>query len=170
MPNWCNNVVTIEHKNKTAIDRVVKAFKAGTLCNEFVPVPEVLKDERLSTYGDEENNRLRNETREKHGFESWYDFCVSKWGTKWDVEGDVDDRSDKTVSISFDSAWSPPVGVYAAMAEEGYNITAHYYEPGIGFAGTWSSADGDVEYSTDNMPVELDDLFGHSANQEMWEE
>lgn len=159
MPNWCSNVVTIEHKNKTAIDRVEKAFKAGTLCNEFVPVPKDLLDEANA-----------EKMIAKHGFPSWYEFRVAKWGTKWEVEGDITDASDKTLSISFDSAWSPPIGVYEAMAKEGYNITAHYYEPGMGYAGTWSSADGDVEYSTEDMPKELDELFGHSANQEMWEE
>lgn len=47
----------------------------------------------------------------KYGYNDWYDWCVDKWGTKW---GDCDtelhgDASDGSISLTFESAWSPPV-------------------------------------------------------------
>lgn len=165
MPNWCNNEVTIVHKNKTAIDRVVKAFTRDRLCKEFIPVPQELLDVQDS------NTENTEQLIEKHGFPSWYEFCIAKWGTKWDPSYGIFTRiNNKSVLLQFDSAWSPPLGLYEVMAKEGYDITAHYYEPGGDFAGTWTSADGGLHYSIGEMPKELDELFGHSANQEMWEE
>lgn len=156
MPNWCNNEVTIVHKNKTAIDRVVKAFDKGNLCKEFIPVPKELKDEKKV---------------EKNGLPSWYTFCVTNWGTKWDpCDGIITRINDKSVLLQFDSAWSPPLGLYEVMAKEGYDITAHYYEPNADFAGTWTSADGGLHYSIGEMPKELDELFGHSEMMKEMEE
>lgn len=170
MPNWCNNIVTIEHKNKTAIDRVEKAFKAGNLCKEFIPVPEEL----INTSSPNRTNA--KEMLEKYGHEDWYSFQVSNWGTKWDVGGDnyafdPERISDKEISLTFDSAWSPPTGLYNVLLEQGYNVIAYYYEPGCAFAGKFT-ADGDECYDLsgnyesvrEEIPGDLDEMFNISAS------
>jgi len=168
MPNWCNNVVIIEHKNKTAIDRVVKAFDDKELCNEFIPVPEPL----LGTQAPNTHNP--KEMYDIYGYESWYDFCIGEWGTKWDVGGDetcdVNREDDKSVTLTFDSAWSPPMGLYDKLSREGYHVTAYYYEAGCAYAGIFRSETGDDFYpvpSTSSrvkelLPKELDEMFGIS--------
>lgn len=116
MPNWCCNTVTLRHKDPAQIERAAKAFDRGELLNEFVPMPEELKE------GD-----------------GWYGWAVSHWGTKWDVGGDGRDeiKDPNVLELSFESAWSPPIEAYRAMEEEGFEIEAHYYEPGVCFFGSY---------------------------------
>lgn len=116
MPNWCCNVVTLRHKDPAMIERAAKAFDRGELLNEFMPMPQELKE------GD-----------------GWYGWAVSNWGTKWDVGGDGRDpiTDPNVLELSFESAWSPPIEAYRAMEEEGFEIEAHYYEPGICFFGSY---------------------------------
>jgi hypothetical protein len=75
---------------------------------------------------------------DKYGYSDWYDFRVAKWGTKWnacDVEMQLEDETE--VSISFNTAWSPPLEVIEAIAKK-YpfaDITLSYYEEGMGVQG-----------------------------------
>lgn len=75
---------------------------------------------------------------DKYGYSDWYDFRVAKWGTKWnacDVEMRLEDETE--VSISFNTAWSPPLEVIEAIANK-YpfaDITLSYYEEGMGIQG-----------------------------------
>jgi hypothetical protein len=46
----------------------------------------------------------------EYGADNWYDWNVSNYGTKWDVESlahDIDMSDDEFIT-SFDTAWSPP--------------------------------------------------------------
>ena len=175
MPNWCNNIVTIEHKNKTAIDRVEKAFVKGELCNEFLPIPEELNNTSSP------NNKNGDEMKNKYNYRDWYEFQVNEWGTKWDVGGELSSferESKKKIELTFDSAWSPPVGLYNKLTEEGYNVMAYYYEPGVGYAGVYSSELGSQDYSLPQtakevenyVPEELDEMFNISASMQEQED
>ena len=44
MPNWCNNSVEIYHTDPAMIERVRTAFNDGGLLQEFIPVPEDLRN------------------------------------------------------------------------------------------------------------------------------
>ena len=123
MPNWCLNKLTVSHTDKVAMDRFVAAYNKGTLCQEFLPIPE----------GYIENGQ-------------WYDWCVSNWGTKWDVGADEgtekeeryalkatvvpwNDKNTIEACCSFDSAWAPPIGLYDELVDLGYDVHASYFEP-----------------------------------------
>lgn len=116
MPNWCMNHVTLRHKDPAMIERAAKAFDRGELLNEFMPCPENLKEDG-----------------------SWYDWCIKNWGTKWDVGGDGRDpiTDPNQIELNFESAWSPPIEAFRAMEEAGFEVEAHYYEPGIAFFGSY---------------------------------
>ena len=172
MPNWCTNIVTIEHKNKTAIDRVEKAFVKGELCNEFLPIPEDLHNTSAP------NNANAEEMKKKYNYRDWYEFQVNEWGTKWDVglyeSGSFEREDRKKIELTFDSAWSPPVGLYNKLMEEGYNVMAYYYEPGAGYTGLYSSELGNQQYSIPqtahevrrDIPEELDEMFNISVSMQ----
>jgi hypothetical protein len=66
-------------------------------------------------------------------------------------------RVDNEVSCSFDSAWSPPVGLYEKLVDLGYDVKATYWEPGMAFCGIWDNGvDHYVDYqSKDMIPVAL---------------
>ena len=174
MPNWCSNFVSITGP-KERIAELKDAYDRGEFCDAVIPVPEDLKITagRLGD-GDEQRELERKtaENVEKHGYGNWYDFCVNRWGTKWDVGGDgsADVSDDGTcLTLSFDSAWAPPTGVYEQLDLEGLQVEACYYESGMAFAGMWTSDSGDDCYDLSNMsadeiadtiPQELDDCMG----------
>lgn len=138
MPNWCSNNITIQGpaeliKSIWAAAQFQEG-KEGSLLNAMVPMPEDIGDD-------------------------WYDWSVSNWGTKWDInmEGlQFELLPDGRAMIHgwFDSAWSPPVGAYEKFcaANDDVYICASYFEPGMSFIGIWDNEDiGDVCY--DDVPA-----------------
>ena len=144
MPNWCKNTVTFTHKDPAAIQRIADTVNADKpLFQEFVPMPE--------------------------GEEDWYNWHVENWGTKWDTNADYISTTDKlSVKLGFDTAWAPPISFYMAMEDLGYTVDAKYYEPGMGFLGSYSNGiDNEQSFeSFDEIPQEFVDEFGI----EDWEE
>jgi hypothetical protein len=184
MPNWCNNTLTLEHKDPAMIARAKTAFLEGRLLDEFIPVPKDLHivAGSVGAKGSPEQNELELKeefNRITHGYATWYDFCVNEWGTKWDVGGDdgVVNDIEGGIIVSFDSAWSPPCAAYEKLVEQGFKVLAMYYEPGMAFAGVWEDGFDDYyEYGgmdskeiAESLPVELDEAFGISESVAEWE-
>ena len=165
MPNWCNNSFSITGCVESIRDLWEAAQTAGPdgefgLLNAIAPI------------GD------------------WdYSKAVDTWGTKWDVsdEGlEYIDNGDGTAMITgwFDSAWAPPIGAYEQLADDFDScvIECSYHEPGMDFAGFWSSEAGD-EYVEDlteqcELPEDdrsdlfnrLDEEYALVENYEQWKE
>jgi len=184
MPNWCSNGVTITHEDPAKISALAEAMEAGKFLNHIIPVPEALKETMSGSYGDPEQQALLEaQTKyniETYGYGNWYDFCVARWGTKWDVDcqGTISISDDgQTVEASFDSAWAPPIGVYEQMLEQGYSVTAYYYEPGMCYVGKWDNGCDDcIEYGGETANTvraaigdDLDDYFGISEEMADYE-
>jgi hypothetical protein len=184
MPNWCSNSVTITHEDPEKIAALAAAMEKGKFLNHIIPVPQSLLDTMSGSYGDEDKQAaLERQTADniaKHGYGNWYDFCVDRWGTKWDVDcqGTIMLSEDgRTVDANFDSAWAPPTAVYEAMIEDGYDVVGYYYEPGMAFVGKWDNGCDDcIEYGGETSETvrsaigsELDDMFGISDAMAEWE-
>ena len=182
MPNWCNNSVEIYHDDPAMIERVRTAFNGEGLLKEFIPVPQALLDTVSGSMG--EDKREAHEAQQKanveqYGYANWYDFCVNEWGTKWEIGADGNPAQDIPggLMLGFDSAWSPPIAAYEKLTEQGFRITAMYYESGMGFAGVWDNgADDYYEYGgldskgiAETLPAELDEAFGISESAAEWE-
>lgn len=113
MPNWCFNEVEIKGTKK-AIKEIVALLKeaeaTGVFFDRVYPEPE--------------------------GAER--DWCSKNWGTKWDanVESLGFEVNEKSISISFDTAWSPPVEFFAKFSEI-YKVTVEvrYLEESRDFVG-----------------------------------
>jgi hypothetical protein len=181
MPNWCNNSVEIYHDDPAMIERVRKAFNGEGLLQEFIPVPQELRD-TVSGYVPEQEalEAKQAANREKYGYSTWYDFCVNEWGTKWEIGADGNPAQDIPggLMLGFESAWSPPIAAYEKLTEMGFRIRAMYYEPGMAYAGIWEDGNDDYyEYSgldstgiADTLPAELDEAFCISEQAAEWEE
>ena len=198
MPNWCSNTLEISHKDVKMMRRFVKGWNRGRVLDEFIPVPPELKDNCFNIEQIRKRHKQnRNKDYEKElgalteslnqrffGYKNWYDFCVSEWGTKWDIGlGDygtiltADDARKGHISIAFDSAWSPPIQAYEKLKDQGFEITAYYYESGMGFCGSWIDGDdqyydiqGNSEWVEENIPTYINEAFVISESMAEWEE
>ncbi len=138
MPNWCFNRLRVDGDNKASLTAFRDWLGAdGFNLNKIAPLPAELENTTSPVPKDQkESAKLLTE---KYGASNWYDWQVTNWGTKWDVEATVDDN-DSAFFITFDSAWAPPCQAIASLAKmfPDLNFALTYHEPGMGFAGTFS--------------------------------
>lgn len=173
MPNWCNNSVTIRHADPAKIKELNLAVRDGNFCKTVKPIPEELQNTQAPN-----SSENAGALAEKYGYADWYDFCVNEWGTKWDVDPEnVDSPDEKTLTFYFDSAWSPPTGIYEQLVADGYEVSAYYHEPGMCFVGFWYDGEDECyDYSGETSETvrevigeELDDMFNISEELESYE-
>ena len=150
MPNWCLNKLTISHEDRSKVMEFVRVYKEGKVCDHYLPVPRT-----------DDGELIIDQTHPDY----WYNWCVNNWGTKWDIgsdNGEVHGLNptivDNEATMSFDSAWSPPIGLYEELVLRGFRVVASYFEPGMGYCGIWN--DGDdlyTEYGSDKglIPVQV---------------
>ena len=183
MPNWCSNHITVRGTDPAEIQRLADAFADGAFCDAVIPVPADLTGTVSGFLGNgDEQKALEAKTAaniEKHGYGNWYDFCTSRWGTKWDVSCDSVEIDEDGLGFNgmFDSAWSPPMGVAEALVAQGYEVTLYYYEPGMGYCGKFEDGNDDYcEYSGETSTTvraaigdDLDDMFGISESMAEYE-
>lgn len=178
MPNWCSNIITLSHRDPAMIDRAINTTE---FLMEFLPTPKELVD-TVSGWPGVDLQAVHEAQQaaniEKYGFKDWYDWNVANWGTKWDFSLEYPERLDaNTVAASFDSAWSPPVTAYEKLTELGFEVTALYYESGMGFVGKWhNGVDEYYEYGGQSSETvrnligeELDEYFGISEQMADYE-
>lgn len=172
MPNWCSNNIHVRGSKQRDIQYLVQAFKEGKFCSAVIPIPEELSNPDTGSYGGEDaeaKDKLRAALLDKYGFSGWYDFCVNRWGTKWDVGDEhsieVDDDG-LGFTATFDSAWSPPVGVYEKLIEDGLEVVATYYESGMGFVGRWDNGDDSYYELSGYDSTNVRNLIGDDLDDE----
>ena len=118
MPNWCNNFLIMKGNTK-ALQVLYNAAKQAkpddqnTLLHFMRPMPD-LKDEE------------------------WYDWRDKYWNTKWDADmehGGIDMKND-TLTVYFETAWSPPINAVQYFCNKhGVHGRLHYYEGNMDFVG-----------------------------------
>jgi hypothetical protein len=154
MPNWCNNDALLIAPTKEQIDNLVASLETSNnerFFNALRPRPEDCNDH-------------------------WYEWNTSKWGTKWDTDPQEATRiDDVTLYLVFDTAWGPPLELYNYLFEQGWDVTAKYHEPGVGFVGEYDNSINDTwEYSyddestIDDIPEELLEWAGIREDFAMW--
>ena len=158
MPNWCMNSLTLKHEDKSKIDDLLATIK--------------------EKHGEEFFNLLCPRPADQE--ENWYDWNINNWGTKWDIgiiDGEIQREDDNTISLTFDTAWSPPIAFDNFLFDEGWDVTAKYYEPGGGFIGEYDNSIDDCwEYSYDDeetikaIPEELLEWSGLWQDYLDWKE
>lgn len=159
MPNWCNNYATITGP-KDQIDELIVECKKSDEPNESY---EILNKLRPRPVNEEEN---------------WYDWNISNWGTKWDINlAGYEVVNENTITLSFDTAWSPPIALYEFLIENNWEVDAYYYEPGMGFCGHYDGSDEYYEYggmsadeAEEHIPDDLNEMFSITDDMRQWEE
>ena len=140
MPNICYNSVIIKHHDLGKMEALRNAVNEGKFFNHIIPVPEDLVNTVSGSVTSKKHEKQIKRNLELYGYQDWYDFCVDEWGTKW--EADIDSECElegNTLSFDFQTAWSPPKGIYERMKDEGYEIEATYEDEFLNFSGEWKS-------------------------------
>jgi hypothetical protein len=149
------NNLTISHDDPNQLKKFVDAYNSGETCQSFIPRPESI------------NNS------DAFAADGWYTWNVNNWGTKWDFGKDkLDDPvaiEDGVVSISFDTAWSPPIQFYNYLVDLGYNVDATYFEPGMGFCGIYDNGDDDYVDYGDSKNIIPDRIWDDYALDDFFE-
>jgi hypothetical protein len=124
MPNWCSNSFSVSHEDPAMITKFAEAFKAEQLFQTFIPLSSGEWD---------------------------YSTALEEWGCKWDISGgDITVEEDgKSCSGWFETPWGPAIKAYEKLSELGFEVDITYHEPGMCFAGRFTSPDEDycVEYN-----------------------
>jgi len=133
MPNWCDNHLTIRSDNPELLTRYRAAIEAGRLLTECRPEPD--------------SESYRASLGASGAMPEWYEWRVTNWGTKWEIStrdtGEISETADE-ISVSFSSAWSPPVpALQHAAQRDGFSFVLFYCEEGIGFVGRATEDDED---------------------------
>ena len=172
MPNDCNNYFTITNINTEQWQELAATFQVRgdgyqqDFLKTFYPEPDYSVTPVAETYPEisaqyakteeEREQILRNEPTIRE--DSWYDWRVQNWGTKWDVYSCCNDWEDEQPSTEFTAgfctAWSPLSDKCMAVFSKkfpGSLLTNYYEEGGMDFFGVTIAKDGVVRDFCDSM-------------------
>ena len=144
MPNWCSNDVYVSGN-----EEVIQKFKEECFTdhkgeavldfNKVLPEPDYKKPKKDGTH----NNGVQKELH--NVMPDWWNWRNDNWGTKWNLvphhDGDLTayniDAGEDSISMSFDTAWEPPNGIYNAIVDRypSLDINWFYREDGVQMSG-----------------------------------
>lgn len=180
--------------NKVEVVKEDSDLKHYDILQSLYPCPQELRDTTAGSYSPEPHQNWANllasgeitqdwydqlvqrnadgwaknqENMARFGYKDWYDWCCSKWGTKWgdcDTEllsSIVEGEDSQTIEFSFSSAWAPPMDGIAHIATmfPTLKFAIAYCEEGMDFYGfSMFSEDGSYDDDCRNMT----DLKGYA--------
>lgn len=132
MPNWCDNIVTISHPDPAELQRLLDAVNSGRLLSTYIPEPASLEKGGLVSMPDGSQVPTMSQPQ--------WEWRIANWGVKWEITDRIGEATlqDGKVRFRFDSPWSPPIPLWIELDRQGFEVTALYFEPGMGFCGRFS--------------------------------
>jgi len=156
MPNWCNNIATLDFKD-SHLEAEEFYRKINTAKENDDSSPDVFGILRPRPANEDVN---------------WWEWNLNNWGTKWEPSIDLIELQGDEVFLVFDTAWGPPLEWYQYI-EEQYEIKvdATYLEWGMCFCGIWDwNKEEHYDYIDKTLPRRLLDDYDILENIEMMEE
>jgi hypothetical protein len=126
MPNWCDNNLRVNGEREDLDAFLSECFSTNQDKRKFLDFEKIIP---LGEEGDD-----------------WFEQHCERWGTKWNVrECDIDD-AEGSVTVWFETAWSPPIPIMEALTTQytALSFTLEYNEGGMGFRGVFESQEGEV--------------------------
>lgn len=127
MPNWVYNYITVSGPNQEELDKFAKHIQ---VVPEFYELDEGETDmgNRFSFHSFITLDvKHKEEYHTTNGFGpegktgdtefNWYNWNNANWNTKWDACDSEVDINPHSITLRFNTAWSPPDPVFAAMSE-----------------------------------------------------
>lgn len=142
MPNWCSNEVMIEGDAEQLLDfgKVAGLLtKKGKIkCKPEFNFSAVYPCDNQEVLEAEAEFQKTNNRENQISTELFY-WKETQWGTKWSVGEEVFNVSLKnnTLTMDFNTAWSPPEGVFNHIVSRWPKLMvyAKYEEPGNKLSG-----------------------------------
>jgi hypothetical protein len=148
MPNWCSNTIDISGDQETL--KNLKEFVGRPIKRTIEGSVEEMANPIFSLYNitAPTSDAKGSGMFPSKGDDDWWSNQVNTWGTKWDVAGEdvYFSESDGSLSYSFSSAWSPPEGAIAKLAEifPTVSIVHTFDETGMCFWGIMTYMHGEL--------------------------
>lgn len=179
MPNWCSNTIVVGGEAADISEFNAWLDDGKGVLSKILPTPTPLTETMSGFHGDPEKQaeleKQEQSNLEQFGYKNWYDWNIGNWGTKWDVDAEIDDsnNTDEQVIFSFESAWSPPQKAIAILAEKFSKLSFRhsYLEEGCGFVGYDEYDTGGLtnsEYNEDSQSDEWKRLAQDEFGWEPW--
>ena len=154
MPNWCQNKVVVSGAAEL-ITEFKEEFIGKNEKNEkyldfrkVIPEPDYKTTPVAETYPEisiqyaktEEEKQVAIKNKPTIRKDSWWDWRVQNWGTKWNIENTMiyyEDRDTEILEMEFDTAWGPPDKIYVAIKLKfpDLNVSWFYHEPNMEVCG-----------------------------------
>ena len=145
MPNHCYHNISIGSEITKERQEILDAIeKVGGICRYYKPMPKELEGTTSpQRVGDTENCTITEsksaELKHKYGYDNWYDWCNTNWGTKWGCyEFEIDDDQ-----IRFTTAWSPMDELIIKQMAQDFPDMFWTYEEEQGWGAELSIGGGD---------------------------
>lgn len=144
MPNHVQNKLEIHCQDKEAMDKIKKMiFDEDSKMNVVFTMKKMLPKPKAFS-----------EDKEFDGL--GYNWCLSVWGTKWDVYNvEIEENSEKKVLISYYTAWSPNFSyleILYAFIESSIRVKDASERPRVTTNHRFSSMEGDFGGSFEWQP------------------
>lgn len=104
------------HKKCTLeeLEEIAKEFKEQLKNNKKDPFDEVdYKSLGINNLEDLGNTYINNIIN--YGADSWYDWCINNWGTKWNATNTYISNDSE---LEFETAWSCPVNILKELSKQ----------------------------------------------------
>lgn len=172
MPNWCNNSLEVNGP-AAELERLKKLVQGEDTALDFNKVIPYPKDWATADKAHHQVEKDRDAEAKKQGYTSFYDmpnkkrelvakqlpdvpdgynhggydWCHKNWGTKWNVDADIQgETKEGVIYFGFDSAWAPPEPVVKKLGTlfPKLNFLLKYSEPGMCFEGVLEIKKGKI--------------------------
>jgi hypothetical protein len=205
MPNWCNQYGEVRGSNKE-LKRFIEAIRIEQTeewkaipewnrtewdMNQLFPIPTELHETVAGGFGINEDGTKKPEqialeeqqakNVAKYGHKDWYDWANANWDTKWgacrvDFDEDTFDESSNSITLYWESAWSPAVGLMRNISEQFPELVfgMHFTEEADFFAGYMVFHKGEVvaegEHEMQGQPEYDDDDENFDEKYSEWKD
>jgi hypothetical protein len=134
MANWCDNTLTVKPED-VLTDILTQYVRKHNKTKESLFDFEKIIPISVSDRG-----------------EKWHKECLEKWGTKWCPNDIMCDG----ISLSFTTAWTPPIPIIRKLASlyPSAQFTLEYHEPEMQIHGVYSARMENNQIIENNIPWE----------------
>lgn len=113
-----------------------------------------------------ENSKDSQYLLDEYGADNLYDWIMKNWDSRRPYPETLErtlSRDGSFLSLQFDTAWTPPIGIYKELERQGFHLRAYFFSPYSWFCGSFIYGVGDwynILSNHQDIPQDIDRMFG----------